>query len=268
MNPSLLSRLPDIVALARARAHDLMAHPSGALSPRRSEPPGAHLDTGDPESRRVTMLCGDALPALLGLLTGQGRSGSLARRVPLMWLAPMAPSAPPAPEGKAVPPLQQQTRQLLDFAVRLFVARELLTRDGLLATPVSSDPERCTERLLVAVLGQSRQIVPPVQPLHGAPQIGVCIAGRVVDRHLPPMGGTDLLFDLALHTTRRTDPVVVLPASPVCAGWVAALDRQWILVQPDAMAFALLKEHVVARQMRHAGAMLAKETARHWASAA
>lgn len=268
MTPSMLSRLPDIVALARARAHDLMAHPSGALSPRRPAPPGAHPDTDDPSARRVTMLCGDALPVLLGLLSGQGHSGSLARRVPLMWLAPTAPAVPPAPEAAALPALQQQTRQLLDFAVRLFVARELLTRDGLLATPVPHEPERCTERLLVAVLGQSRQIVPPLLPLHGTPQHGVCIAGRVVDRHLPPMGGPDLLFDLALHTTRRSDAVVVLPASPPSAGWVAALERQWILVQPDAMAFALLKEHVVARHMRLPGSVRAEESARHWTSAA
>jgi hypothetical protein len=229
MTPSMLSRLPDIVALARARAHDLMAHPSGALSPRRSAPPGAHHDTDDPGVRRVTMLCGDAMPVLLGLLAGQGSGGSLARRMPLLWLAPTAPAATPAQEA-ALSAQQRQTRQFLDLAVHLFVARELLTRDGLLVTPVSHDPERCTERLLVAVFGESRQIVPPLQPFQGPPQHGVCIAGRLVDRHLPPMGGPDLLFDLALHTTRRTDTVVVLPAPPQSAGWVAALERQWILV--------------------------------------
>ncbi len=266
MNTSLLHRLPDIVALARARARDLIAPPSGPLPGRRLQRPAQPPGAVDPLARRVTLLCGDELPVMLGLLLGRGRDGPLAGRVPLIWLEPAAPRAP-ANDDAVVTPLQQKTRALLDFAVRLFVARELLTRDGLLATPVPFDGERCVERLLIAVFGQARPLVAPVQPLNGAPQSGVCLAGRSLPPHLPPMSGPDLLFDLALHATRRDDSVVVLPASPASAGWVAALDRQWVLVQPDAMAFALLKEHVIARQMRLPGAAPARESAREWASA-
>ena len=266
MTTSLLHRLPDIVALARARARDLLAPPRAA-PPRSSHPHGPAPMATDAVARRVTLLCGDGLAVMLGLVAGQGRDWSLAGQVPLIWLDASPHTAPTAADGDAAPALQHRMRHLLEFAVRLFVARELLTRDGLLATPLPFDPEHCAERLLITVFGQSRALVAPVRPLHGAPQGGVCVAGRTPDRHLPPMGGPDLLFDLALHATRSRDPVLVLPASPACAGWVAALDRRWLLVQPDAGSFALLKEQVIARQMGLPGAVPARESARQWASA-
>ncbi len=270
MNLSLLQRLPDIVTLARARARELVVphvHPSPTRRTHRPTPPWQQLSAGDP--RRVTLLCGNGLSVMTGLLAGQGLHGSLAHRIPLIWLEADGPGPVSRDETQATAPstLQAEIRKLLDLTIRLFLARELLTPDGLVATTVPPDPLRCVERLLVAVLGSSSQIVAPVQPLNGPGQWGVHIAGRMVDRPLPAMGGADLVLDLATHTTGNHDPVLVQPATLRCAHWAARLDRQWLFVQQDAEALDLLKEQIIAQQIRlGVGSVRAKEASRVWAT--
>lgn len=251
MKRSLLHRLPDIVTLARQRARELRA-PSGPWRTPvgRLDPPGHRA------LRRVSLLCGDELSAMLGLLSGAGRDGPLAGQIPLIWLSE-DPRRPPDAHGVPLTATQRETRRLIDLAVRLFLARDLLGPGGGLAATLREAPERGVEHLLDAVFGHSHRFRIPAPTGwrtffagHPAPPCNDLV-------HKPPSAAS-LLGELAGQLTRPGDPVLVLNARVSNTAWVARLDRRWIFVQPDAMALALLRERVVARQLA-AGAVLHTE---------
>lgn len=251
MERSPLYRLPDIVALARERARTLMAQ-HGA------PPVRASALAPENDRRRVRLLSGDPLAVMLGLLQGQRHAQSLRAQVALIWMAQAdAPSSP----MNALPlsPAQRRAVELLDLAVHLFVARELLARDGVLALPVAIDPERCVERTLLAVFGHAAELR---HPDPAGPEHRVYLSRASTAAPEPPHGPA-LLRDLVAHHAAPGTPVLVAPADAACAPWVAALDRHWLLVQPDALRFALLREQVIAWQMRHALAEEPPEE-RHW----
>lgn len=251
MKRSLLHRLPDIVALARQRARELQA-PFGPWR----KPQEQGDEPGHRALRRVSLLCGDELSAMLGLLSGAGRDGPLAGKIPLIWLTE-DPRRPPDAHGVPLTAMQRETRRLIDLAVRLFLARDLLGHGGGLAATLRVSPERGVEHLLDAVFGHSHRFRIPTPTGwrtfiagHPAPLCNDLL-------HKPPPAAS-LLGELAGQLTRPGDPVLVLNASVPNTAWVAELDRRWIFVQPDALTLALLRERVVARQMA-AGAVLHTE---------
>ena len=237
MSRSLLHCLPDIVTAARERSRQLLAALAADDGPlrRRARPR---------EPQRIRLLCGNTLPALLGLLGGQGNEPSLRAQIPRVWLADAlpAPLAGPAP----VEERQRRTRALVELPVTLFVARELMSRDGLLVTAADDDPDQCVRRLLDTVFGRTRLV-------SGAPGTDPGFACYLAGGGVPCVdavtAGPELLGELASRCTRADDAVLVVPADPSCAAWVAELDRRWVLVQPDALGFALLREHIVARRL-------------------
>ena len=259
MTRSLLHRLPDIVALARQRARELRAsvtptQPAAAGHARFSaghlDPPGHHA------LQQVSLLCGDELSAMLGLLAGAGHDGPLAGRIPLIWLNE-DPRRPADTEHIALTAMQRETRRLLDLATRLFLARDLLRRGGGLAATVREAPERGIELLLDAVFGHSHRF-----RIRTPTGWRTFIAGHPApldtDLVRKPPPAASLLGELARQLSRPGEPVLVLNASVPNTAWVAKLDRRWVFVQPDAMTLALLREHVIARQMA-AGAVLHTE---------
>lgn len=246
MTGSLPHRLPHIVALARQRARELQA------------PAGHHA------LRRVSLLNGDDLSAMLGLLAGTGRDGPLAGRIPLIWLNE-DPRVPADTHGIALTAAQRETRRLLDLAIRLFLARDLLGQGGGLAATVREAPAQGIEHLLDAVFGHSHRL-----RIRLPTGWRTFIAGHPLPlptglmRKPPP--AASLLGELARRLSRPGEPVLVLNASVPSTAWVATLDRRWIFAQPDALTLALLRQHVVARQ-RAAGRLLCTEEPGHgWAA--
>lgn len=254
MDRSLLHRLPDIAAFAHRRARELMALLVSSGTPAPSSP-------DVPDTVRVRLLHSDALTAMLSLLAGQGETMPLRSSVPLVWLAH---SLPPAAESAASPlgAFQHHARALVELTVNLFVARELLPRHGVLATPAGPDPDHCVFRLLGTVFGH---VMPLPGPPDEPPGPGVYLAGPRAPQWTARQAGPALLHDLALGLTRPRDPVLVAPAGPDCAAWATELDRRWVLVQPDARGFALLREQVITHRLARDGATgHLQETARSW----
>lgn len=248
MNRSLLHHLPDIAAFAHRHARDLM-----------TQLEDAHTEAADwPNSARVHLLRGDTLSAMLGLLGGRGSQAPLRAGIPLVWLAQ---TLPPAVESAASPLgfVLHRARALAELTVNLFVARELLAQQGALVIPIDTDPEQCITRLMNTVFGHVRSLTHPRSREH------VYITGpgaaEMEIRHTSP----NLWNDLAHTFTRPRQPVLVAPADPDWAACAAGLDRRWILVQPDAMDFALLREYLIAHRVEQDGARwCVHETARCW----
>lgn len=270
MPRSLLHRLPDIVALARLRARELQAliapaRPARPAPPGRTRWPAGRLDPpGHPPLRRVSLLCGDELSAMLGLLAGDGRDGPLAGRIPLIWLTE-DPRRPADTEGMVLTAMQRETRRLIDLTTRLFLARDLLGHGGGLAATVREAPERCIEHLLNAVFGHSHRFRIRT-PTGWRTFIAGHPAPLCTDLVRQPPPAASLLGELARELTRPGEPVLVLNASVPSTAWVARLDRRWIFVQPDAMTVALLREHVVAQQMAEGAVLRTEEQGHGWAT--
>lgn len=262
MERSLLNRLPDIMALARQRARELSAPPARSTTPARlRQHPGwpvAQVRPAPDDHRQVTLLCGDELTVMAGLLTGQARpDGAMAGRVALVWL----PADADVPADSADPPLsavQVRVRHLIDLSTRLFLARSLLRDGGRLVVSATDDPDRCTERLMAGVFDDVRRLGPRDRFAH-APAL--YLAGP--DMPAPSLSPEHLVRD----GSRRGDTVLVLRAGVCSAQWVAALDRNWVLVQPEPLGFALLREHIVARQMGQKRWRIVSEDRRAWAEA-
>lgn len=259
MNRSLLPRLPDIVSLARLRAHELLA---AATSSRQASTghrrwPAAYPDPpGHGPCQRISLLCGDDTGAMLGLLTGTGRHPPMAGHVPLVWLNE-DPRTPADADGVPTTALQREIRRLLDLTTRLFLARHLLCPRGTLLAVLRETPERGVQHLLAAVLGSSH-------PVRTDPQTGFrtfiasATAGDPATALWQQTPDPALLGELTRRFSQPGDAVLVLNAAVQHTAWVGSLNRRWIFVHPDAMRLALLREHVVARQ-RAAGARLQSE---------
>lgn len=255
MTRSLLHRLPDIIAIARARARNLLDQPREAPPPHPPpDGPRAH------DARQVHLLHGNDLAAMLGLLDGRGAPGPLRGRVPLIWLAP-APR--PGPDN-GHRPARWRTHDLVNLAVRLFVARELLLpQDGLLAAPMDDDPGRLVGYLLDALFGRARTM-PEGFDHPCAAGARVYLAGPRAATADARMDGATRQHELVERHSPPGSPVLVAPAEPICAEWVAALDRCWILVQPDGERFARLHEQVVAHQRAQGRSLRAPAQTRSW----
>ena len=259
MQRSLLNRLPDIIALARQRARELSVAPSAPPARQRPVWPVAESSTGAEELRRVTLLCGDELTAIAGLLLGHGRSdGPMTGRVAMVWLQ----DPPPVPADNLGTPLtwvQRRVRGLIDLSTCLFLARSLL-RDGghVVVNAGADDPDRCTERLMAAIFNGVRRLEHLSSPATGAHRY---LAGPRVDTDARSPG------ELIRACTQDGDTVLVLRAGVPCARWVASLDRNWILVQPEPLGFALLREHIVAQRLGGERWQIVSEDRRKWAGA-
>jgi hypothetical protein len=257
MNRSLLPRLPDIVSLARLRAHELVA---AATSSRQAATahrrwPAAYPDPpGHGPCQRISLLCGDDTGAMLGLLTGTGRHPPMAGHIPLVWLNE-DPRTPADADGVPTTALQREIRRLLDLTTRLFLVRHLLCPQGTLAATLRETPERGIEHLLHAVFGEAR-------PEPAAPRVGLRTflagAAAAAPTAIDTPASSSLLGELVRRCSQPGDAVLVLNASVQHTAWVGSLERRWIFVHPDAMRLALLREHVVERQ-RAAGARLQSE---------
>lgn len=265
MNRTLLHRLPDIIVLALQRAHELDPRQRGRMGVRSASlrPVSEQAqEVNERGERQVTLLGGNSLSVLLGLLAGLGCAGALSSRLPFIWLQDSGAAA--CAEGCAVTPLQRETSQLIDLATRLFLARELLREDGWLVAQLHETPERCIERLLQTVFG-GVCCLPPASPdgpqrFLVSPGARTCSMARLV---VP--AGTHPLPGLVQRLTRSGEPVLVLNADLDSTTWVASIDRHWIYQQADAMRLALLREHVVARQMGAGSALQPQEPDRDWA---
>lgn len=259
MERSLLNRLPDIVALARQRARELAGAATAVPVRPRTVWPMAHSATGPDDLRRVSLLCGDELTALSGLLSGRGRAEApLAGRVALVWLQD-PPTVQADTLGIPLTGLQRRVRELIDLSISLFLARDLLREGGhVVMSAAADDTDRSAERLMSAVFDS-------VKPLHllagPAPGAHRHFAGPGLDAEAR---SPDELIRACSH---GGDTVLVLRAGVPCAHWVATLDRRWILVQPEPLAFALLREHIVARQLGRERWRLVSEQRRQWAGA-
>lgn len=260
MNRSLLHRLPDIVALARQRAREL-PDPVGRR--------GGSFGRLDPPDQaglgRVSLLCGDELSVLLGLRAGLGREGPLAGRLPLIGLNE-DPHEPADTQGTVLTPRQHETRRLIELATRLFLARELLGSQGVLILTARDAPDRGIERLLDAVFGRTHRLRTRPAPgwqcfLTSSADWPASLSDTVLHGLEP---GPSLLGELTRQLTGAGDPVLVLRAQVRCTDWVGVLDRRWIFVQPDPMSLALLREHVIARQMAAGAALRTEEPGYGW----
>lgn len=261
MNRSMLNRLPDIISLARQRARELWTC-SADVRPGRRRPPwsAARMTADAHHGHRVSLLCGDDLSVMSGLLSGQAQDGPLAGRVSLVWLSD---AADPAPDGLNPPSnsLQTRVRRLIELSTRLFLARDLLVDQGALVVTADTDADRCAERLLGAVFGQAQALPPGVGQ---APTTCAYLAGTLLPQRLPAASGAALLGELVRTLTGRNDHVLVMGAQPAFSMWVAALERRWVLAQSEPLTFSVLREHIVARQMELALRPLQDETSREW----
>lgn len=259
MERSLLNRLPDIVALARQRAWELAGAAAAVPVRPRTVWPVAQSVTGPDDLRRVSLLCGDELTALSGLLSGRGRAEApLAGRVALVWLQD-PPTAQADTLGMPLTGLQRRVRELIDLSTSLFLARALLRAGGhVVLSAAADDADRSAERLMAAVFDRVKPLPLLTGPVHGAHHH---LAGPGIDAEARSPD------ELVRGCSHDGDTVLVLRAGVPCAHWVASLDRRWILVQPEPLAFALLREHIVARQLGRERWRMVSEQRRQWAGA-
>lgn len=263
MNRSMLNRLPDIVALARQRARELWTHSTQTrTSHRRPAWSVARLAAETDAGHRVSLLCGDDLSVMSGLLSGQAQDGPLAGRVSLVWLSDCA-APPPDSLNTPTSSMQARVRRLIELSTRLFLARDLLVEQGALVVTADTDPDRCAERLLGAVFGHTRALPPGKNPPSSA---RAYLAGTAVPKNLSVGSGPTLLGDLVRACTGRDDHVLVMGAQPACAVWVASLERRWVLAQSQPLTFSVLREHIIARQLDLAQRRLTSESPREWAA--
>lgn len=267
MNRSMLNRLPDIITLARQRARELWTC-SPLVRPGHRQPPwsvarvasdgGAGAVAG--ADHRVSLLCGDDLSVMSGLLSGQAQDGPLAGRVSMVWLSD---SAGPASDRSNTHQgsLQVRARRLIELSTRLFLARDLLVDRGALVVTTTPDPDRCAERLLGAVF-EHAQALPSRR--EDPTDARAYLAGASMPERLPAASGATLLGELARTLTGRHDHVLVMGAQPAFAAWVAALERRWVLAQSEPQVFSVLREQVVARQMELARQQLKDEATHDW----
>lgn len=261
MNRSMLNRLPDIVTLARQRARELWTYSSSARAGhRRPSWSVARFAAESGAGHRVSLLCGDDLSVMSGLLSGQAQDGPLAGRVSMVWLSD---SPGPAADSQNTPigSMQARVRRLIELSTRLFLARDLLVEQGALVVTADTDPDQCAERLLGAVFGQARAL--PTDDDRPRTERAY-LAGATVPEELPRGSGPALLGAMVGTCTGRDDHVLVMGAQPAFATWVAALERRWVLAQAEPLTFSLLREHVIERQLRQAQRQLADESAREW----
>lgn len=259
MERSLLNRLPDIIALARHRARELAVAPPAPRTRPRPAWPVAKASTGPEDLRRVSLLCGDELTALSGLLSGRGRpADSMAGQVALVWFQDR-PVVHADSLGTTVPLAQPRVRELIDLSTSLFLARPLL-RDGghVVVTAAANDPDRSIERLMTAVFDAVRPLGALGSPGNGSRR-HLAGPGMDSDARSPE--------ELIRSCTHDGDTVLVLQANIPCAHWVAGLDRNWILVQPQPLCFALLREHILAQQLGCERWRIVSEDRREWAGA-
>lgn len=257
----MLNRLPDIITLARQRARELWTysthvrsehrHPSWSVARFATEPAAGH---------RVSLLCGDDLSVMSGLLSGQAQDGPLAGRVSMVWLSDAAESAP---DSVDIPmnSLQVRVRRLIELSTRLFLARDLLVERGTLVVTADTDPDRCAERLLGAVFGHARAL-PPEDGRSSTAR--AYLTGASVPERLPAGSGSALLGNMVRSCTGRDDHVLVMGAQPACAVCVTSLERRWVLAQSEPLTFSLLREHIVARQMDLAQRRLTGQSQNEW----
>lgn len=263
MNRSMLNRLPDIVALARQRARELWTHSTQArTSHRRPAWSVARLAAETDAGHRVSLLCGDDLSVMSGLLSGQAQDGPLAGRVSLVWLSDSA-ALPPDSLNTPITSMQARVRRLIELSTRLFLARDLLVAQGALVVTTDTDPDRCAERLLGAVFGHTRALAPEK---NNTLSTRAYLAGASVPENLPVRSGPTLLGDLVRSCTGCDDHVLVMGAQPACATWVASLQRRWVLAQSQPLTFSVLREHIIARQLDLAQRRLTSEFPREWAA--
>lgn len=258
----MLNRLPDIVVLARQRARALWTCPTDVFPQRRPPRPEARLTAEARDGHKVSLLYGDDLSVMSGLLSGQARDGPLAGRVSMVWLSD---TACPATGGTSPPQgsLQHRARRLIDLCTRLFLARDLLGDKGVIVVTTGIDADRCAEHLLSAVFAEVRTLP---SGAYGAPTTRAYVAGAAVPPCLSNATGTALLGEMACTLTARHDHVLVMGALPAFSVWVAALERRWVLAQSEPETFSVLREHIVNRQRELALRSLQDETTREWAA--
>lgn len=245
MRPPLLSRLPDVVALARERARDLLGRLDSATCP----PPHDHHAQWLPCARggpAAHLLVDNDLQAMLGLLRAGEPASAWRGGTQFIWLD--GSGTEEASSARHEMALLPAARWLLDqpgvlrpylLALRLYVARELLAPDAVVAVSGEPDPDGCMAHILRAVLSHRAHWVVGHAPA-AASRALACRAA-----------GTSLRTLLDAHS-RDGDRVLLLQACMDFAPLVVQLDWHWVLTHSNAMVLSLLREHIVARQMQAA----------------
>lgn len=251
MRPSLLSRLPDVITMARERARDLLGRLDSAARPPSPWQNHHHHDAAQwlPSARgghAARLLVDSDLRAMLELLRADGAASDWRGRTQFIWLD--GSGAGEASSARHEMALFPAARWLLDqpgvlrpylLALRLYIARELLAPDAVVAVSGEPDPDGCMAHILRAVLSHRAHWVVG----HAPAAASRALACRVARTRLRTL--------LDTHS-RDGDRVLVLQACVDFAPLVAQLDRRWTLTHSNAMVLSLLRERIVANQVQGA----------------
>lgn len=273
MPPSLLNQLPDIVDRAARCARETLSALDGRSTRVKRVPGGCSPVACPALDARSDARCwvGRDIPTLLDLLTGVGQQPSLKGRVGFVWLATEAKQGHGRSDGlwrhsSDLPWRAEDTpvsaqRTLSHLALRLFIARELVEPSALIAvTPVPGMGD-CIALLMEAVFGRRpawtlHETHEPRQPLLVCRNRTGCHAA--IGRHRRHIPGSPTLSELLAETKTEGLTALAMRAGRNVLPLLGAWEGEWIVVDPDPLAVALLRAQVGQRQLALHTAQMAR----------
>ncbi len=277
MTRSLLNRLPDILAHAAVRSSEAL-HALG-VRPGQSPMAWAYHRSNDAcvQSRSAEastrFQTGHDLALLLNSLIAGPQRPSLRRQVGFLWLR-AAPSetvgdARATPAGTlGASDLALSQAWLGNLALRLFVARELLTPSALLVLTPTTGLGTCIPLMLKTVLGVEPVCVPNTTP-DGPPMVLACRLSATPNLRSAPLPRHQVptLAQYLRDTPPTGRTAMVLRPTPGILELQSAWWGDWLLTDPEPTAIRALRSQLTQRAWeasRPHGARSVRESIASW----